>query len=804
MPNCYICNNFCSNFKNLINHYRKNHHLSEKSLYKCTETNCIRKFPRLNSFRKHFLKTHLYSIKQNKTFTSNTLKSSQNEDCINNMHDSISEPITCYVLQNTDNSNNFKNYLCTKVSEFISSLYNKDIYPRNLIQNIIEEIDFFFLKSIKFLLEQIDTDQSIQSVCDNLNIFCKIFENLKTEHLRFSLLRNSGNLIMPIEYAVGQRLQADVNGILIPKIITSQFIPLRNVLKKFFEISNVFEQCVKFVNEIYSENTVFSNIIQGELWKEKISKYQNNLVFPLILYYDDVELGNPLGSHSSVHKIGVIYASIPVLPPNFQSFLNNILVTCLFHTDDLKEFGSKVIFSKLIEELKFLELEGIIIELPERTEHLFFVLTLIIGDNLGLNKILGFTESFSSTFFCRFCKCPKNISAGLSTQNDDLLRTVNDYNDDLIINNVSLTGIKEPCVWNSLKTFHATNNLAVDLMHDLLEGVCNHELSLVIYQFIFVNKYFTLQNLNSNIEYFNSGCNSSNKPPLISIEDLKNERLRMTASEMLCFVRNLGLIFGYLIPDFNKHWKLILILKEIISCVTQRHVQHELHHFLKTLITEHHDMYMQLFKRKLKPKHHLLLHYPLIMQHVGPLINIWCMRFEAKHRELKRYANVVSSRVNITKTLALKQQLMLCERFLSNKGFEDNFQFGPTTQFINNSLDIFKCNVPNIYCIDISTINVTNWVRIFETKYKINDMIMVDNEDLPIFGKIKHIFFTNSENIWFICQQYKTIHFNYHLFAYEIQESYENHTCIMQNELFQKMIFSVTVLPDGKSYIPCI
>jgi len=51
------------------------------------------------------------------------------------------------------------------------------------------------------------------------------------------------------------------------------------------------------------------------------------------------------------------------------------------------------------------------------------------------------------------------------------------------------------------------------------------------------------------------------------------------------------------------------------------------------------------------------------MEQVGPLINIWSMRFAAKHKESKIAARAISSRINICYTLMLKNQLKMSYKF---------------------------------------------------------------------------------------------------------------------------------------------
>lgn len=108
----------------------------------------------------------------------------------------------------------------------------------------------------------------------------------------------------------------------------------------------------------------------------------------------------------------------------------------------------------------------------------------ITGDNLGLNSILGFTESFSANKCCRICNIDKK---GLQTtlyENIDLLRNMTSYYDQLQENDISSTGIKESCCWLKLTGFDLFQNVAVDPMHDILEGVARYVMIFVINHFL--------------------------------------------------------------------------------------------------------------------------------------------------------------------------------------------------------------------------------------------------------------------------------------------------------------------------------
>ena len=81
---------------------------------------------------------------------------------------------------------------------------------------------------------------------------------------------------------------------------------------------------------------------------------------------------------------------------------------------------------------------------------------------------------------------------------------------------------------------------------------------------------------------------------------------------------------------------------KIIDIVTSPKVIRSDAKVFKKLIEEHNQLHMDICG-VLKPKFHILLHYPTILLNNGPLINFWCMRFESKHRHLRKYGGYGAS-----------------------------------------------------------------------------------------------------------------------------------------------------------------
>lgn len=71
---------------------------------------------------------------------------------------------------------------------------------------------------------------------------------------------------------------------------------------------------------------------------------------------------------------------------------------------------------------------------------------------------------------------------------------------------------------------------------------------------------------------------------------------------------------------------------------------------------------------KLRPKHHYIEHYPDLVRRFGPLVNLWTMRFEGKHRFFKRVVHDTQNFKNVLKTLADRHQYMVAYH-LSASGF---------------------------------------------------------------------------------------------------------------------------------------
>jgi len=819
MPSCFLCLNNFDSQSHLLRHITLFHSFVNITEYKCLEDNCFRIFSSFNSFRKH-LKTH---ANFEEIISDNVIPT----DFINDIN---IEQISCTnencTSKNCEHETNHSEISIDSFHEIVTGdavnimakWYNEAVVPRNKVQSFINDIKLINLNSMQLLqntvLNQLKTSQCDSNSISKISVMFEIlkdpFKNLDTEYLRINALEKLGVYIKPSEITVGSRIKnivKDGNTIINTVKINVYFISLRSVFKAFFEQPNVLQIVLNYFEKLNSmKGDIICSYIQCEVWKEKCCQNPNKLLIPFFLYFDDYETNNPLGSHAGKKKIGAVYVSFgSCIPLEFSSSLNYIFLALLFNSNDRKEVGNKNIFKELISEINFLQTNGVNIEIQNKNYTIHFYLALILGDNLGIHSILGFSESFMARYPCRFCKCSKVECNNLVTQENSKLRNRENYSEDLITDNLTLTGIKEACVWNAVNDFHATINYSVDIMHDVLEGVCLYDIAGILFEFIIHLKYFSLVTLNDRIKYFNYGpIDTQNKPQPITNDFLKEKKLKMSASEMLCFSRHFGVMIGDLVPNNSELWQLYILLKKIIDIVISKSIQTECIFLLKTLITEHNQLYIKIFQTNLKPKHHHLIHYPYIMEKVGPLAHLWSMRYESKHRESKLTANSTSSRKNICYTLSVKHQLRFAYRLLSKSNIlAYTLDVGKIIELSDIALENMKTKINNT-SIDLDSARFVTWVNVKGTRYTIKNMIIILNvEDMPKFAKIVHIFFIIGCDIPFLIgQNYITVSHNEHLQAYEV-EYCSDLICISFNDIIDSSSCVLNTKSNNCSYISC-
>ena len=115
----------------------------------------------------------------------------------------------------------------------------------------------------------------------------------------------------------------------------------------------------------------------GKTYKEHPLFSSNPTALQIMLYYDDVEICNPLGSRAKVHKLGkhnndrnnffiiimlhllvhtaLFYYTLGNISPAYRSSLKCIQLLTVVKYNDLVKYGIDTILSPFMEDLKLLE-----------------------------------------------------------------------------------------------------------------------------------------------------------------------------------------------------------------------------------------------------------------------------------------------------------------------------------------------------------------------------------------------------------------------------------------------------------------
>jgi hypothetical protein len=367
------------------------------------------------------------------------------------------------------------------------------------------------------------------------------------------------------------------------------------------------------------------------------------------------------------------------------------ILIMLYFSEDRKLFGNRALFSNLVQKLHELYTDGIELDDNLKYKKVKIVMCFVLGDNLGLNQLLGFVESFSATHYCRFCILSKDECRVEIFENIDKLRDVESYKNAVKLNNSKETGIKEESIFNEIPNFHVTKNLSVDRMHDIDEGVAKYDALFLIKMFV-MKSFFTLEDLNLKISTFNySPRYLKNKPPLIDIgSNGVDFKLRFSAEECHVFIFYFAFLIGEFVPKNCPEWQLYIKLRHIIKFVYANALPFNVGNLLNEHIADHNQLYQRLSQKFLTPKFHNLIHYGKIQDDIGLIKFTNCSRYESFHKPLKQYAYNCQNRINLLSTLVIKYQMQMCELLNSHDKFSDTPFFKKGSEKLSSLQEIFK------------------------------------------------------------------------------------------------------------------
>ncbi|XP_021699464.1 uncharacterized protein LOC110676326 [Aedes aegypti] len=395
--------------------------------------------------------------------------------------------------------------------------------------------------------------------------------------------------------------------------------------------------------------------------KFKTSTFFSDKTLNIFLYQDAAEMVvNAIGNATSRYKLLCMYMVIGNLDPHLRCKTENVQLVLLCKNKDFSYFGSNCIFRRLIEDLKILEDDGILIHgggFPERVRGSLFT---TLNDNLGAHQIGGLVENFStSSYFCRTCYIEHTSfridclhTAELRTPDTHIIDVKTIENDP---SSIPFRGVKAKCIFDELKYFEMFDfGAAPCVAHDLFEGWVNNDLFLILKR-LSKEQHLSALYIEGRI---NEVCKKLKLDTKITIDfTRKSKTFKARAIDIWHIVQIIPLIFLKKTVNYEDPlMSMLMLIKNITDIITCTIVSEKQIHLLRSLITEYMEYRKTEFDTPLRPKHHFTTHYPRIIWWLGPLMSYCTLFCERKHCFFKRALRSTLNFKNVVKFCAEQHQ----------------------------------------------------------------------------------------------------------------------------------------------------
>lgn len=594
-------------------------------------------------------------------------------------------------------------------------------------------------------------------------------------------------------------------------------VPFSEAVAQLLSVDVVYDEVLKsFERNASAHNSGRKSETYEDVWSG--TEVLNNPVFiehegkilGFQFYYDDSELGNPLGSAKGKNKMGFSYWSLVNLPPHLRSNLRSIQLLGVVSPTLLKKYGVGAFLRPFLDDMARFQ-SGISLNVRGEQRVWYGVVINCVGDMPASNFVGGWKETAAAFRPCRIClvdKCEQDVCHHESLL---VLRDKESYEQQVAeIEDPTLSkadkkklslqyGINRACSLSELSYFDPTTFFVHDLMHLLYEGVINSELCLLL-RHLFRSNVIDVNNVNYFISQLKPSREFTRPPPIRpeEVNDLK--KLSYSSSEMSCLSSILPLYIGqYCSVEKNPFYANFILLLEI-SASLQCHSFNESDLIeLENKIHVHNTAFASLYRRTeddgshhiVTPKLHALLHLPRQIRMFGCPRYSWCFRYESKNAPLKKIMRRNCNYSNIPFTMSLHHQRMVgLDVRVDGQG--DYFDVAvrvikviprSKTTVANSSCSVLLCSSPelsflspNSVIVSVSTMKISGRLCGPETVFL---KIGRTDTSLPVFWKISQIVQSHDGCIILIMEDFVTLYYSADRFSFLLKPAGVYHTQLL-------------------------
>lgn len=763
---CLLCPFTGSNSQELSLHLIKYHRNDSRFIVKCGY--CSATYRVYDSYKKHLYRKHSVTIDV----------------------DNVIEPESVYEFASTSSNVTQSQTLEEEIQRKAAGLILKLKGQHNVSQVAVDCV----LDNVSDILNivqrhthatvkqhQEDTGCSVNSILSD-EVFNVSLQCLRSKHMQNNFFVDTYGMVEPQLVELGEKLtvSSGSSGRLQSQVVKCYgcIVPFRQNLIKLLS-------CPEVKNEVLrghaSSSSYLYDVCDGEYIKKHPLTHCGHPFLRFLLFCDDLEVCNPVGSHTKVHKITVWYWQMLNIHPLYRSRLSSIQLLAIAKSAYIRRFGMERIlndFKLCMQELA----QGC--DMPE-VGHCVGALVSVVADTPAANQIGGFKEGVGfAKRKCRTCDCnPEDMTKYFSEQ-DFRLRSEDQH----IVRCTTLSnlspsarqywskeyGINSRSLLMDLPFFHVTECLVHDIMHVLFEGICPFELKLAFQKFVCDQKFFTINQLNGAISaYPYTHGWKRNKPAQIDKKLLSDDSrgLKQDSSQIWCLLMHLPFLIGAFVPEGDEHWLNIVRLQQIVQLCTSHRADDLTVAQLEHLIKTHNSHFTYLYPQaSYIPKLHFLVHIPSQIHRFGPAKNLWAMRMEAKNGKFKR--KKWSNFRNVPLSLSVYHQQSMC--YDQSAPFYLHF---PEEACEGDLVDVLQYEHRNALVSagilpwsDNVMITICRSITVHGTPYSTDDILYYRRDSevtTPYFARIVHCVSTDTYKC-LVMQLLDVTSFNPHLNCYTV------------------------------------
>ncbi|XP_064458858.1 uncharacterized protein LOC135369124 [Ornithodoros turicata] len=755
---CPRCDRRTLTLRCLFRHLRAQHgHESPIPFnWVCGLGNCMRTFPRYATYRKHVTRAHGSLLEEDGRRLSQELPARTAEEATSPDASREAAPSPdASRSEDLEHAQEGTEQVQEDDVRQLALLLLRWRAGRRVPESTVDEITSDIIAYIQGLVEHRpvgDLEERLTSLVTH------DLQPLKTRRGREQYWKNTLPFIEPRTVTLGRNEGG--------KVDKFHYVPIRDVLKHVLDPSYLHEgQQASNAPDGY-----FSSIFDGAAFSEHRYFRGDNSKICIQLYSDEFEVCDPLGSKRGKHKLMAVYFSVLNLPQKSRSSLSSTHLALLVKDKHVGVYGLEKILAPLIEDISLLEREGIELE-GEVFKGTVFVVT---GDNLSQHRLGGFKCSFTHGRICRFCLALRHEIDTKHLETDFALRTPGGHQHHLsmlnaVVPTVSLYGVKEQCSL-TFSGFDPTEHLPPDVMHNVHEGILPFAMKHILSSLI-SSGLFSLDDLNKEVVRFDyAPYDQKNKPEQLSREFVFSKgNMKGRASQVFCVFRHLPFYVGQRVPSDNPVWKLYTLLREVVDVIMSRVIPVPHIPYLQRLIHFFLIDFHSLFPSARVPcKFHYLVHYLSFIYKFGPLVNLWAMRFEAKHQYVKDIARKCRNFKNITLTLSTKHQFLQMYTFSQSNSQCELRTAGCKPCLSEHVPDVLLAymNSQNIVCENIFAVNSATIDGIVLLRGSVL-VLQASGDELPVFAQLCDIYAANRVLLG-VAQKLDTVEFDAHFHMYTV------------------------------------